>query len=94
MKLKTSNLKECMGYLHAPKTTEKVQPRSVIAKLSFFQDKELIKSYNRILPKGAKYEVTDDFPKGVDAIRKAFHPKLKQAREEGKIAFSMLRSWL
>ena len=70
-----------------PKTSKQVQPRPIIAKVTFFQDKEFIKSHIKNLPKGAKYGVADDFPKEVDAIRKALQPKLKQARGEKKMAF-------
>ena len=70
-----------------PKTSKQEQPRPNTAKVTFFQDKEFIKSYIKNLPRGAKYRVADDFPKGVNAIRKALHPKLKQAREERKMAF-------
>ena len=69
-----------------PKTSKQVQPRPIIAKVPF-QDKEFIKSHIKNLPRGAKYGIADDFPKEVDAIKKALHPKLKQAREERKMAF-------
>ena len=49
---------------------DKGQPRPIIAKVSFFQDKEFIKSCIKNLPKGKKYGVADDFPKEVDEIRK------------------------
>ena len=70
-----------------PKTSKQVQPRTIIAKVTFFQDKEFIKYHIKNLPKGAKYGVADNFPKEVDAIRKSLHPKLKQARKERKMAF-------
>jgi len=69
------------------KHTKQVQPRPIITKITFFQDKEFIKSHIKNLPSGAKYGIADDFPKEFEAIRKALHPKLKQAREERKMAF-------
>ena len=70
-----------------PKPGKKSQPRAIIAKISFFQDKEFIKSHIKDLPKGVKYGVADDFPKEVDEIRKALYPVLKKARQEKKMAF-------
>ena len=66
---------------------DKGQPRPIIAKVSFFQDKEFIKSCIKNLPKGKKYGVADDFPKEVDEIRKKLHPVLKKAKEQRKMAF-------
>lgn len=66
---------------------DKGQPRPIIAKVSFFQDKEFIKSRIKNLPKGKKYGVADDFPKEVDEIRKKLHPVLKKAKEQRKMAF-------
>ena len=66
---------------------DKNQPRPIIAKVSFFQDKEFIKSRIKNLPKGKKYGVADDFPKEVDEIRKKLHPVLKKAKEQRKMAF-------
>lgn len=66
---------------------DKGQPRPIIAKVSFFQDKEFIKSCIKNLPKGKKYGVADDFPKEVDEIRKKLHPVLKKANEQRKMAF-------
>ena len=66
---------------------DKGQPRPIIAKVSFFQDKEFIKSCIKNLPKGKKYGVADDFPKEVDEIRKKLLPVLKKAKEQRKMAF-------
>ena len=73
-----------------PKETKentRQQPRPIIAKASFFQDKEFIKRSIKYLPKGKKYGVSDDFPKEVDEIRKKLQPVLKKAKEEKKMAF-------
>ena len=70
-----------------PKKNQKQQPRPIIAKVSFFQDKEFIKSHIKNLPKGKKHVVSDDFLKEVDQIRKKLHPILKKAKKDKKIAF-------
>lgn len=53
-----------------PNEVHQQQPRPIIAKVSFFKDKELIKYYIKYLPKGKKFGIADDFPKETDAIRK------------------------
>ena len=62
-------------------------PRPIIAKVSFYQDKEFIKSHTKDIRKGSKYGVADDFPREVDEIRKDLQPVLKKARSEQKTAF-------
>ena len=62
-------------------------PRPVIAKVSFFKDKQQIKSHIKHLPKGKRFGVADDFPKEVDEIRKELYPVLKQAKRDHKTAF-------
>ena len=62
-------------------------PRPIIAKVSFFKDKQQIKSHIKHLPKGKKFGVADDFPKEVDEIRKELYPVLKQAKRDHKTAF-------
>ena len=54
-------------------------PRPIIAKVSFFKDKQQIKSHIKHLPKGKRFGVADDFPKEVDEIRKELYPVLKQS---------------
>ena len=67
--------------------TEKSSPRPIIAKVSFYQDKNFIKAHIKNLKKGSKLGVADDFPKEVDEIRKDLQPVLKKARQEKKLAF-------
>ena len=55
--------------------------------MSFYQDKEFIKSQIKNLQKGAKFGAADDFPPEVDEIRKDLQPVLKNARSEQKTAF-------
>ena len=62
-------------------------PRPVIAKVSFFKDKQQIKSHIKHLPRGKKFGVADDFPKEVDEIRKELYPVLKKAKRDHKTAF-------
>ena len=70
-----------------PSEEKKQHPRPIIAKASFFKDKELIKSHIKHLPKGKKFGVADDFPKEVDEIRKELYPVLKKAKKDQKVAF-------
>ena len=65
----------------------KSRPRPIIAKLTYFQDKDYIKSFIKNLSKGSKYGISDDFPKEVDQIRKKLYPVLKSAKQEKKEAF-------
>ena len=92
MKIPSGDLKEIhFERVHRiptrPKEYKKNQQRPIIAKVSFFQDKEFIKSHIKKLPKGKKLGVSDDFPKEVSDIRKALFPVLKKAKEEKKVAF-------
>ena len=66
---------------------KKLYPRPIIAKVSFYQDKEFIKSHIKNIRKGSKYGVADDFPREVGEIRKDLQPVLKKARSEQKTAF-------
>ena len=65
-----------------PLAVNKLYPRPIIAKLSFYQDKEFIKSNIKDIRKGSKYGVADDFPKEVNKDRKDPQPVLKKARSE------------
>jgi len=60
-------------------TKKKIQPRPIIAKVSFFKDKKFIKSHIKNLPKGEKYGVAHDFPNEVEEIRKTLCPLLKKS---------------
>ena len=70
-----------------PSEEQNQHPRPIIAKISFFQDKEYIKSCIKNLPKGKKFGVVDDFPKEVDEIREKLYPVLKKVKKEKKVAF-------
>ena len=62
-------------------------PRPIVAKISFFKDKQQIKSHIKHLPRGKSFGVADNFPKEVDEIRKELYPVLKQAKRDHKTAF-------
>ena len=92
MKIPSSDLKKIhFERVHTiptrPKEYKKNQQRPIIAKVSFFQDKEYIKSHIKKLPKGKKLGVSDNFPKKVSDIRKALFRVLKKAKDEEKVAF-------
>ena len=55
-------------------------PRPIIAKVSFFKDKQQLKSHIKHLPRGNWFGVADDFPKKANEIRKELYPVLKQAK--------------
>ena len=59
-------------------------PRPIIAKVSFYQDKEFIKSHINDIRKCFKYGVANDFPREVNKIKKDLQPALKKARSEQK----------
>ena len=63
------------------------QSRPIIAKGSFFKDKQQIISHIKHLPTGKSFGVADDFPKEVDEVRKELYPALKQAKRDHKTAF-------
>ena len=64
-----------------PSTT----PRPIIAKFSFFKDKEYIRSKARNL-KGTKYGLAEDFPKEIVKRRKELLPNLREAKASGQKA--------
>lgn len=64
-----------------PNTRTKSSPSPIIAKVTFFQDKDSSRHISSF--KRSKLGVADDFPK----VRKVLHPVLKKARQEQKLAF-------
>ena len=68
--------------------TKKVssRPRPVIAKFSFYQDKEYIWSFVRNL-KGSGIGISNDFPKEIDEIHEKLYPILKKAKQERQSAY-------
>ena len=63
------------------------KPRPIIVRLTDFQDKFFIKSFIKNLPRGTGFGISDDFPKGVDEVRKLLYPILKAAKREKKAAY-------
>ena len=58
------------------------KPRPIIAKFSFFKDKDFVLSKAPILA-GTNFGVSPDFPKEIVDIRKSLLPHLKAARKRG-----------
>ena len=56
------------------------KPRPVIAKFSFYQDKEFVWSFVKNL-KGSGIGMSNDFPKEIDEIHEKLYPILKQDRQ-------------
>ena len=69
------------------RVSDNKKPHPIIAKVSQYQDKNLIKSFIKNLPKGSKYGISDDYPKEIDEIRKKLYPVLKAAKKEKKSAY-------
>lgn len=67
-----------------PLAVKKLYPWPIIAKMSFYQDKEFINCHIKDIRKGAKYGVADDFPREVDEIRKDLQPVLRKAKSKQK----------
>ena len=61
------------------------KPRPIIAKFSFFKDKDYVLSLASNLA-GKKFGVAPDFPKEVVDIRKSLVPHLKAAKKSGRQA--------
>ena len=60
--------------------------RPMIAKFSFYQDKEYIWSFVKNL-RGTKIEIANDFPKEIDKIHETLYPVLKRAKQAKQTAF-------
>ena len=65
------------------------KPRPIMAKFSFYQDKEFVWSYVKNL-KGTRIGICNDFPKEVDEIHAKLYPVLKRAKQNGQSAFFKL----
>ena len=60
--------------------------RPVIAKFSFYQDKEFVWSKVKNL-KGTKIGISNDYPKEIEEIHTKLYPVLKKAKQEKQSAF-------
>lgn len=70
--------------LPTKKTSSK--PRPVIAKFSFYKDKEFVWSFVKNL-KGTGIGISNDFPKEIDEIHERLYPVLKKAKQDQQSAF-------
>ena len=64
------------------KESDPGKPRSIIAKMSFYKDKNRIFQYVKNIDRNTKIGVADDFPKEIEKIRKDLLPVLKNAKKE------------
>ena len=67
------------------KALDNTRPRPIIAKFSFFKDKEKVMSAVRNL-KGTKIGIADDYPKEIDHIHKTLYPVLREAKKNNQAA--------
>lgn len=64
----------------------RTKPRPIIAKFSFYQDKEYVMSKVKNL-KGTGIGISHDYPKEIDVIHEKLYPVLKKAKQEKQSAF-------
>ena len=62
------------------------KPRPIIAKFSFYQDKEYVMSKVKNL-KGTGIGTSHDYPKEIDVIHEKLYPVLKKAKQEKQSVF-------
>jgi len=70
------------GFSNAPTS----KPRSIVAKFTYFQDRETVRRASPAL-KNTGFYINEQFPKDVVEKRKALQPQLRRAREAGKRAW-------
>ena len=68
------------------RTASSDRPRPIIAKFSFYQQKQDIWRSVRNL-KGSRCAISDDYSKEIDNIRKTLYPVLKEAKRNHHRAF-------
>ena len=74
-----------VGRVYNRPSGQAVRPRSIVAKFSFFKDRERVrKSANRL--KGTHYGIREQFPEEIEQRRKPLYPILRKARQEKKKA--------
>ena len=64
----------------------RTKPRPIIAKFSFYQDKEYVMSKVKNL-KGTGIGISHDYPKEMDVIHEKLYPVLKKVKQEKQSAF-------
>ena len=62
------------------------RPRPVIARFSFYQEKEFVRSFCKNL-KGTDIGIAHDFPREIEEIHKTLYPVLKKAKREQQRAY-------
>ena len=62
------------------------KPKLIIAKFSFYQDKEFVWSFVKNL-KGSAIGIANDFPKEIDEIHQKLYPVLKMAKQAKQSAY-------
>ena len=62
------------------------KPRPIIAKFSFYQDKEFVWSFIKNL-KGTAIGIANNFPKEIDKIYQKLYPILKKAKQAKQSAY-------
>ena len=62
------------------------KPRPIIAKFSYYQDKEFLWSFVKNL-KGTNIGIANDFPKGIEEIQSKLYPVLKKVKKAKQSAF-------
>ena len=72
--------------VHRLPTRRSNKPRPIIARFSFFQDKEFVWSFIKNL-KGSNIAIANDYPKEIENIHKTLYPVLKKAKQEKNTAF-------
>ena len=76
-------LSGCIAYQLSETRTK---PRPIIAKFSFYQDKEYVMSKVKNL-KGTGIGISHDYPKEIDVIHEKLYPVLKKAKQGNQSAF-------
>ena len=70
---------------HRIGTPKRGKARPIIAKFSFFKEKEYIRSQAKNLS-GTNFGLAEDYPKEILQVRKELIPNLREAKEKGKKA--------
>ena len=72
--------------VHRLPTRQSNKPRPIIARFSFFKDKEFVWSFIKNL-KGSSTAIANDYSKEIEGIHKTLYPVLKKAKQEKNTAF-------
>ena len=72
--------------VHWLPTRQSNKPRPIIARFSFFQDKEFVWSFIKNL-KGSGTAIANDYPEEIEDIHKTLYPVFKKAKQEKNTAF-------